>query len=124
MKRLPLLAGVMACSTVFPGQLLAHAFPENSSPHVGATIEKSPSQVKIWFDAHLEPLFDELLVKNAKGIVVSSGKAHVDANNPALLEVSLHPDLPPGRYDVHWRVTARDGHRTEGNFTFTVRPRR
>lgn len=124
MKRLLLLAGVVACSTVFPRQLLAHAFPENSSPHVGATIERSPSQVKIWFNADLEPLFDELLVKNAKGAVVSMGKAHVDANNPALLEVGLHPDLPPGRYDVHWRVTARDGHRTEGNFSFTVRSRR
>jgi methionine-rich copper-binding protein CopC len=37
-----------------------------------------------------------------------------------LLEVSL-PSLPTGNYHVFWSVVARDGHRTEGDYTFTIK---
>lgn len=113
---------VIALAMLVSGQAYAHAFPENSSPHVGASVPASPAQVKIWFNADLEPLFNTLVVKNAGGDVVSAGKAHVDAKHPALLEVSLRPALAPGKYHVYWHVTARDGHHTEGDFTFTVQP--
>lgn len=113
---------VIALATSLPGLAYAHAFPENSSPHVGGTVQESPAQVKIWFNADLEPLFNKLVVKNAHGKVVSTGKAHVDDHHPALLEVSLKPALPAGKYHVYWHVIARDGHHTQGDFVFTVRP--
>ncbi|MDE2155590.1 MAG: copper resistance protein CopC [Xanthomonadaceae bacterium] len=123
MKRLA--AFVIAASGAFSaGLTLAHAFPVNSMPHVGASIKASPGRVKIWFDADLEPLFDKLLVKDAQGQVVSQGTAQVDARDPALLEVRLPPALPPGPYHVYWQVNSRDGHRTQGDFTFTVQPAR
>ena len=100
----------------------AHAFPENSSPHVGSTVQASPPRVKIWFNGDLEPLFDQLVVKDAHGKVVSIGDATVDASDPALLSVQLQPALPPGQYHVYWRVNARDGHHTQGDFVFTVDP--
>jgi methionine-rich copper-binding protein CopC len=28
--------------------------------------------------------------------------------------------LPPGTYQVHWRVLSVDTHKTEGNFSFSV----
>jgi methionine-rich copper-binding protein CopC len=31
--------------------------------------------------------------------------------------------LAPGDYSVEWHVTSVDTHKTEGHFTFTVRPR-
>jgi methionine-rich copper-binding protein CopC len=31
------------------------------------------------------------------------------------------PALPSGRYRVFWTVVARDGHRTEGDFSFRVK---
>jgi hypothetical protein len=34
--------------------------------------------------------------------------------------VSL-PSLSPGTYRVIWSVVARDGHRTEGDYTFTIK---
>ena len=102
-----------------PNTALAHAFPERSEPAVGATLASAPSMVKIWFNSDLEPLFDELVVKDAAGKVVSRGKAKVDANNRSLLEVALAP-LPSGAYHVYWHVTSKDGHHTEGDFSFTV----
>lgn len=116
------VAGLIALGMGCSGLSRAHAFPENSSPHVGASVQASPKQVKIWFNADLEPLFNTLQVKDAQGQVVSTGEAHVDAQHPALLEVSLRPALVSGNYHVYWHVTARDGHHTEGDFAFTVRP--
>ncbi|HET6725826.1 MAG TPA: copper resistance CopC family protein [Gammaproteobacteria bacterium] len=103
-----------------PAIALAHAFLQHSQPPVGATIAQSPSTVKIWFNSYLEPLFNKLIVKNSAGKIVSQGEAEVDPKNRALLEVAL-PPLSPGQYHVYWHVTSKDGHHTEGDFTFTVK---
>lgn len=99
----------------------AHAFPNNSSPHVGATLAAAPSQVKVWFDGELEPVFSTLVVKNATGAAVSTGNGEVAAKNHALLETTLPKSLPAGTYTVNWSVVAHDGHHTAGRFTFTVK---
>ncbi|HLI16643.1 MAG TPA: copper resistance protein CopC [Rhodanobacteraceae bacterium] len=99
----------------------AHAFPDNSSPHVGATVDTAPRQVKVWFDGEIEPVFSSLIVKNAAGKQVSAGKGNVDAKNHALLQTALPTALPPGKYEVYWSVIAHDGHHTEGHFAFTVK---
>lgn len=100
---------------------LAHAFPDNSSPHVGATVDAAPAKVKVWFDGEIEPVFSTLVVKNAAGKQVSTGKGEVDASNQALLETALATKLPADKYTVYWSVVARDGHHSEGHFDFTVK---
>ena len=112
------IALLFACAA--PAAAWAHAFPDNSSPHVGATLKTAPSQVKVWFDGELEPVFSTLVVKNASGKAVSSGNGEVDAGNHALLETAIPKPLPPGHYTVYWSVVAHDGHHTAGHFTFTV----
>lgn len=99
----------------------AHAFPKNSSPHVGATLTTAPKQVEIWFDGEIEPVFSTLLVKNAAGKQVNIGKGKVSSTNDVLLETTLPKTLAAGTYSVYWSVIAHDGHHTEGHFTFTVK---
>lgn len=113
------LAFLLALAT--PVAALAHAFPKNSSPHVGASVAASPKQVKVWFEGELEPVFSTLVVKNASGTQVSTGNGQVDPKNDALLETALPQALPAGTYTVYWSVIARDGHHTEGHFAFTVK---
>lgn len=115
---IPRSAILLAC-LLLPAIACAHAFPQKSDPAVGATVAKSPPAVRIWFNSYLEPLFNTLVVKNAAGKIVSHGKATVDAKDRSLLEVGL-PPLPAGTYHVYWHVTAKDGHHTEGDYTFTV----
>ncbi len=98
----------------------AHAFPDQSDPKVGSTIDSSPGLVRIWFDSDLESAFSKIVVRNSDNKVVDKQDSRIDAGNPKLLEVSL-PTLPPGRYRVLWEVVARDGHRTNGDFTFKVK---
>jgi len=104
----------------FPVSSWAHAFPDHSDPKVGATLDSSPSLVRIWFDSDLEPAFSKITVRNADDKAIDKGDSRVDAADPKLLEVSV-PTLPPGRYRVIWNVVARDGHRTNGDFTFKVK---
>lgn len=102
-----------------PRPARAHAFPDHSEPRVGHTVEKSPAEVRVWFDGAIEPVFSKLQVDDASGHRVDRDDAHVDEHDDTLLEVSV-PPLKPGKYEAAWSVVARDGHRTEGRFPFTV----
>ena len=96
-----------------------HAFPQRADPPVGATVAVAPALVRIWFDAALEPAFSRLRVQTARGQPLTHEEGQVDAGDVTLLTVRL-PPLGPGLYRVLWSVVARDGHRTEGTYTFTV----
>ena len=119
---------VFCLSTLFSFTLLCllprvvwgHAFPDHSDPKVGSTVTASPAQVRIWFDSDLEPAFSTIVVHNANNEMVDKKDGRVDPSSPTLLQVSL-PKLPPGIYRVMWNVVARDGHRTIGDFTFTIK---
>ena len=96
-----------------------HAFPDHSEPRVGWTVPTPPVQIRIWFDGALEPVFSTIKVMNGDKQRVDKGDGRVNPSDNTILEVSL-PPLPPGIYRVFWSVVARDGHRTEGDFPFTI----
>ncbi len=103
-----------------PSLAWAHAFPDHSDPRVGHTTETSPTQVRIWFDGEIEPVFSTIRVENADRQQVDKRDGGVSAQDRRLLEVHV-PALPPGKYRVFWSVVARDGHRTEGDYPFRVK---
>jgi copper resistance protein C len=105
---------------IFPISSQAHAFPDHSDPRVGATVNSCPEVVRIWFDSALEPAFSKVMVRNADDKVVDKDDSRVNSADPKLLEVSV-PMLPSGKYRVVWKVVARDGHRTNGDFIFKVK---
>lgn len=119
--------GIMAallyviCLCMAPTDSFSHAYLDHADPKVGSTVSAAPSIVRIWFDSDLEPVFSMIMVHAAKdNTMVDKGDGRVDPSDPTLLEVSV-PALPPGSYIVIWSVVARDGHRTSGNFTFTIK---
>jgi methionine-rich copper-binding protein CopC len=103
-----------------PDAARGHAFPDHSDPRVGSTVTGSPDRVRIWFDSALEPAFSSIMVHTESGAMVDKRDGRVDPADPTILEVSV-PPLPPGAYHVIWSVVARDGHRTSGEFKFTVK---
>ena len=119
-----MLTGIIALSNLvllglWPQVAAGHAFPHHSEPKVGATVAGAPARVRIWFDGALEAAFSSIHVQDANGRRVDTGDGHVDSADATLLETSLMP-LDPGTYHVLWSVVARDGHRTEGDFAFTI----
>lgn len=99
---------------------LGHAFPQREEPGVGSVVHQPPSRVRIWFDSKLEPAFSSLVVKDSEGHKVS-GESRVDNESQQRLEVKLHP-LTPGKYHVYWKAVAWDGHHSEGDYSFNVKP--
>ncbi len=109
----------LAAGGIPPPAAQAHAFPERAEPKVGSAVQSSPARVRIWFDGGLEPAFSSIRVMDANHQAVDKGDGHVNEHESTLLEVIL-PALPPGPYHVFWVAISLDGHRTEGDFSFTV----
>jgi methionine-rich copper-binding protein CopC len=110
----------LAFAVILPDTARAHAYPDHADPKVGSTVTSSPERVRVWFDSALEPAFSSIMVHAADGAMVDKRDGRVDQSDPSLLEVSV-PSLPPGKYRVYWSVVARDGHRTSGDYTFTIK---
>ena len=108
----------MATVLLLPRAALAHAFPEAEEPKVGSTVTSPPQQVSIRFDAPIESLFSRLDVLDSSGQSEDDGTPQVNVDTRTLT-MHLKP-LTPGDYTVKWSVVAKDGHRTEGSYTFTV----
>ena len=98
----------------------AHAFLERASPPVGAEVPASPPVLRLRFTEPVEPLFSTVQATDAHGMRVDEGAAEREEGG-LVLSVKLKP-LPPGVYAVEWHVTSVDTHKTQGHFTFTVKP--
>jgi methionine-rich copper-binding protein CopC len=94
----------------------AHAFLDHADPRVGSTVPTAPRELSLSFTQNLEPAFSTVEVRDAAGARVDQGKARVSADT-MLVGLKL---LPPGTYQVHWRVLSVDTHTTEGSFSFQV----
>jgi copper resistance protein C len=119
-KRLLLRLTLLGVVTIMllPRAALAHALPEVEDPKVGSTVTSPPQQVSIRFNAPIEALFSKLDVLDSSGQSQNAGTPQVNADTRTLT-AQLKP-LTPGEYTVKWSVVAKDGHRTEGSYTFTV----
>jgi methionine-rich copper-binding protein CopC len=110
-----------ALALLAAGPASAHAFLDHADPAVGSTVHGAPAELRIWYTQNLEPAFSTVKVLDASGTQVDKGDKHIDANDKSLMVISLKP-LPPGAYQVVWRVLSVDTHVTEGRFTFEVAP--
>lgn len=119
MSRLPVHAtalSLMLAST----SALAHAEQlQTSSPAADATVQTAPSEVAIEFTEGVEPKFSAIEVHDSQGTRVDNGDAHAASDNTKRLAVSQKP-LQPGTYNVTWRITSTDTHKTKGSYIFKV----
>jgi methionine-rich copper-binding protein CopC len=121
-KHYPLLLALIG-TILFGGvsPALAHAFLQKAEPGVGSEVSERPRQVKIWFTEKLEGPLCRIQVFTAANREIDQHDCRMDPQNPALLEVSLPPDLPSGSYQVVWKAVSVDTHTTTGKFMFTVK---
>ena len=123
MIRMPMkhLNALIACALALaPVPALAHAHLDHTQPAAGSTVA-APQEVSLFFSEAVEPRFSSIVVQDAKGTAMQTGKAEVAADNSANLKVRLKP-LAPGVYKVIWKILSVDTHRTQGSFSFTVGP--
>ncbi|WP_025602598.1 copper homeostasis periplasmic binding protein CopC [Burkholderia sp. WSM2230] len=107
-------AALLLASTAF-----AHAHVVSSEPAANAEVA-APGEVTIHFTEPLEPAFSKMTLADANGKPAASAASQVDKHDARVMHLPL-PQLGAGRYAVHWTAVATDGHRTQGDFTFTVK---
>jgi copper resistance protein C len=118
MMRMVILAAAVCLISHTAG---AHAFLDRASPPVGAEVGVPPRSVSLTYTEPVEPLFSSVRVTDASGVRVDQG-APVARDGGRVLTVALKASLSPGLYSVEWQVTSVDTHKTQGRFTFTVKP--
>jgi hypothetical protein len=118
----PILAFAIAAPLCLAlgGGACAHAALSRADPRVGSKIGTSPMEVRMWFSEALEPVFSNASIVMPPGQGPAGGKAFVDPKDRRQLVIPVLRPLPAGRYEVKWGVVSVDGHRTEGDFPFTV----
>lgn len=100
----------------------AHGHTEllETSPADGARVDDAPSRITATFSDPVTPVGDGVtLTRRADDQQIRVRQARTTPDR--VVAVVPSGSLPPGRYDVRWRVEASDGHALTGTFTFAVR---
>lgn len=118
MLRTPLLAAlfVLGLSTA----ALAHPHLVAAVPPVAGKVAVSPIALRISFSEPVFANFSGIVLRDAAGHAVKTGKPAVDRADPKVLIVPLPKPLPPGVYHVEWHAVAADTHRMTGQYGFTI----
>ncbi|BAV47820.1 Cu resistance protein [Mesorhizobium loti] len=103
------------------GPAFAHAHLKSVTPADKAIISTSPMAVTLDFTEGLNLAFSGANLQDASGSQVSSGKAQL-SNEDETLTIPLQSALRPGDYTVKWHILSNDGHKSDGSYSFTVKP--
>ncbi len=101
---------------------LAHAHLTAATPAAGGTVPTTPTELDLAFSEGLNLPFTGVKVTGPAGAAVATGKAALGPGGDTTLVVPVAGPLAPGSYTVAWHALSKDGHRTSGTYTFTVKP--
>lgn len=100
-----------------------HFALEKSAPEADASVEASPSEVRVWFTQEPEEGTVSIGILEAEDAGVHVMDAAQDPEDPTVFFVQLHGALAPGTYTVSWRGMGADGHVVRDTFQFSVTAR-
>ncbi|MTC71483.1 copper homeostasis periplasmic binding protein CopC [Providencia sp. wls1914] len=102
-------------------QAFAHAHLKDQLPAEGAALEQAPEAITLNFSEGIEVNFTKVNVTDANKQEIKTGKAALDPSNNTKVIIPVESKLAAGKYDVQWSVVSVDGHKTKGNYSFTVK---
>jgi hypothetical protein len=120
MRRTILLAAAIAA--LGATQAHAHARLIHATPRVGSTVSASPHELRLLFSESIDPAQSSVNLSTRDERAVALGPLSLDAKDHRVVVVAVPTTLASGTYHVEWRMTSMDTHRTEGDFTFNVKP--
>ena len=103
------------------GQAAAHARLILGSPKAGATVA-APKELRLQYSETIVPADSSVTVAGPGGGAVATGKLVLDAKDKRVVHVPFATPPGPGAYKVSWKMKTPDGHTTDGDFAFTVKP--
>ena len=100
---------------------LAHAHLKHQYPAADAVVDAAPQALTLNFSEGIEPKFSGVTIAGDKQQVVNVGVVKRAENDKTQLIVPLEQSLTPGAYEVEWHEVSVDGHKTKGNYRFSVK---
>lgn len=122
---LSLLAYFCATLVMIPPAAQAHAYVIGSDPVDGSTINKVPSEVRIFFNAPISTLSSAHIysIQNGNLVDINAAPAIVTSTSAEELAIALKTPAsqPKGSYEILWTaVASNDGTTTYGIIGFDV----
>jgi methionine-rich copper-binding protein CopC len=113
---------LLCLATGLPGQAFAHAHLKASTPADKATVKHGPQVLRLEFTEGVEPKFCTVAVTMDDGMDMGPATLATDPKDPKILLATLPGKLDAGTYKVVWHAVATDTHKTDGTYSFTVKP--
>jgi methionine-rich copper-binding protein CopC len=100
---------------------LAHAHLKNQTPAADSQAADAPRALTLTFSEGVEAKFSGLTLTGPEQAKIATGPASVDEKDNTQLVVPLEQPLASGNYTVDWHVVSVDGHKTKGQYHFSVK---
>jgi methionine-rich copper-binding protein CopC len=107
-------------ATVFSPFAFAHASLVTSSPAKAQVLDAPPIEIRLTFNEHVEARFCRIKLVSGDGRNIDADRPHPDKTDPNAIVASV-PVLRAGTYSARWTAVGGDGHKTHGDFPFTIK---
>lgn len=101
--------------------VLAHAHLKGQYPAADAAVTAAPQALTLNFSEGIEPKFSGISVTGAQQQIIRTGTVKRNENDKKQMIVPLEQPLTLGDYTVNWHVVSVDGHKTSGQYHFSVK---
>ncbi|MCB0880078.1 MAG: copper resistance protein CopC [Thermoleophilia bacterium] len=98
---------------------IAHVTVVSRTPTPNGVLKRSPTTASTTFSGEIKK--GTIKVFDAKGKKVSRGNGAKDPRNVRRVSTRLNSGLKNGRYVVRWNITAGDGHKQSGSYSFRIK---
>ena len=115
----PLRIALATLAATLSPLVFAHATMVDSFPAKGQVLTASPAEIHITFNEHVEARYCRVKLVSDDGKTFDADRPAADKANPNAIVASV-PMLKPGHYSARWTAVGSDGHKTYGDFKFTV----
>lgn len=108
-------------AALFAQQASAHAHLKSEYTSLNPAGSQYPNALTIQFTENVEPAFSGIVVTRMDNSPLPQLKAKRVPGQRDTLRVQFKQPLKRGEeYKVSWHVLSVDGHKTKGNYTFSV----
>ena len=98
----------------------AHAQLVSSLPAKGQALDAPPTEIHLTFNEHVEPRYSSIKLVSDAGKNFDCDRPHADKADPMSIVASV-PVLRSGTYRARWTAVGSVGHKTHGDFSFTIK---
>lgn len=116
-----LYAAVFFSAMLTTASAFAHAHLQQQIPAADSTVSASPQALTLTFSECVELSFSGVTLSGPQNKPVATGKLARSDGNKAQLTLPLIEPLAAGEYTVAWHVVSVDGHKTKGQYHFSVK---